>query len=68
MHNSVSHHISPWQVQCLQWHPYEPELLVTADTDDTVKFWDVHVSEALLPTKRANVTAENVTRQSSRVK
>lgn len=29
---------------------YVPGLLVTAGTDDTVKFWDIHVSEALLPT------------------
>ena len=28
---------------------YVPGLLVTAGTDDTVKFWDVHVSETLLP-------------------
>ena len=30
-----------------------PGLLVTAGTDDTVKFWDVQVSKAFLPTKKS---------------
>ena len=37
MQNSISvlPHV-PLQVQCLQWHPYEPELLVTGGYDKCV--------------------------------